>query len=196
MAEPNYIGTIYSVTSSGVSVILRENVLLDLGGDTGSNRVGKLGSYVILPDGAVSVIGSVSSVRNMDVNIPNHQLTPERVTRQVMDVQLVGVLRNGQFERGVNSSPVLDGSVYAADTMDLRMMFSVYREKDFSLGAISLIPDERLYADPNKFFAKHIALFGSTGSGKSTATASILQKVEQLENTHIILLDLHGEYAP
>ncbi len=196
MDEPKFIGAIYSVTSTGVSVILRENVLLDKGGEATTNRIGKLGSYVIMPDGPISVIGAVTAVRNMDINLPSHQLTSERVTRQVMDIQLVGVLRDGKFERGVTSSPMLDGSVYAADTMDLRMIFSAYREKEFSFGSISLLPEERLYADPNKFFAKHIALFGSTGSGKSCTTASILQKVEQLENTHIILLDLHGEYAP
>src|SRR5262249_18663484 len=111
-------------------------------------------------------------------------------------VQLVGILHNGKFERGVSSSPMLDGSVYAADTTDLRMIFAAYREMDFSLGSISLLQDERLFLDPNKFFAKHIALFGSTGSGKSCSTASILQKVEKLENTHVILLDLHGEYEP
>ncbi|MBI4547205.1 MAG: DUF853 family protein, partial [Ignavibacteriae bacterium] len=52
----------------------------------------------------------------------------------------------------------------------------------------------RLFLDPNKFFAKHIALIGSTGSGKSCTAASILQKIDHLENTHVVLLDLHGEY--
>jgi DNA helicase HerA-like ATPase len=195
MDQPKFIGAIYAVTNSGVSVIMRENALVDKSSDA-ANRIGKLGSYVIMPDGHISVIGTITAVRNMDITLPNHQLQTDRVTRQVMEIQLIGVLRDGRFERGVTSSPVLDGSVYAADTMDLRMIFSAYREKEFSIGSISLIEEERLYVDPNKFFAKHIALFGSTGSGKSCSTASILQKVEQLENTHIILLDLHGEYEP
>ena len=53
---------------------------------------------------------------------------------------------------------------------------------------------ERQYIDPNKFFGKHIALLGSTGSGKSTAVSSILQKVQMFSNTHVIVLDLHDEY--
>ncbi|HTK82316.1 MAG TPA: DUF87 domain-containing protein [Bacteroidota bacterium] len=192
--QPTYIGTIYSVTSSGISVMLRDH-----GNKTGTpapNKIGKLGSYVMMPDGAVSVIGSVTAIRNIDVNVPNHQLQTVPLTRQVMDVQLIGVLRNGKFERGVTSSPVLDGSVYAADTTDLRMIFSQYREHDFSIGAISMLENERLYLDPNKFFAKHIACFGSTGSGKSCTTASILQKVDKMQNTHVVMLDLHGEYEP
>jgi hypothetical protein len=67
---------------------------------------------------------------------------------------------------------------------------------DFSFGVLPQIDRERLYLDPNKFFSKHIALFGSTGSGKSCTAASILQTVTSLENTHVVLLDLHGEYAP
>ncbi|HEV8537447.1 MAG TPA: helicase HerA-like domain-containing protein [Bacteroidota bacterium] len=196
MEQPRYIGSIYSVTSNGISVVLREGILQDKSTQSSMNRVGKLGSYVIMPDGTLSVIGSVTSVRNMDINVPNHQLQTNQVTRQVMDVQLIGVLREGKFERGVTSSPALDGSVYAADSTDLRMIFSQFREHDFSIGEISLLANERLYLNPNKFFAKHIACFGSTGSGKSCTTASILQKVDKLENTHVILLDLHGEYEP
>ena len=196
MDQPKFIGTIYSVTSGGVSVILRENVLHGTTEEHSINRIGKLGSYVIMPEGNISVIGNVAAIRNIDISVPNHQLEPQHVTRQIMEIQLIGVLRNAKFERGVNTSPMLDGSVYAADTMDLRMIFSAYREQDFSIGAISLLQEERLYLDPNKFFAKHIALFGSTGSGKSCTTASLLQKVEKLQNTHIILLDLHGEYEP
>ena len=150
----------------------------------------------MMPEGNISIIGTVTSIRNLDLTLPNHQLQTDRVTRQVMDVQLIGALRNGKFERGIASSPMLDGSVYAADTTDLRMIFSQFREHDFSIGELSLLENERCYLNPNKFFAKHIALFGSTGSGKSCTTASILQKVDKLENTHVILLDLHGEYEP
>ena len=194
MSQPKFIGSIHSVTSNLVSVVLRDNALTSTDNEHTAFRVGKLGSYVIMPDGDCTVIGSVTSIRNMDITMPNHELNVNRVSRQVMDVQLLGILRNGRFERGVTSSPMLDGSVFAADAMDVRMIFADYREKGFSLGTISLLDNERLYIDPNKFFAKHIALFGSTGSGKSCTTASILQKVQNLENTHVVLLDLHGEY--
>src|SRR5712671_109202 len=162
MDQPKFIGTIFSVASGGVSVILREGVMNDQARGYISNRIGKLGSYVIMPDGDISVIGTVNAVRNIDVSVPTHELELSRMNRQVMDVQLVGILRDGKFERGVSSSPMLDGSVYAADTTDLRMIFAAYRELDFSIGSISLLQDERLFLDPNKFFAKHVALFGST----------------------------------
>lgn len=90
----------------------------------------------------------------------------------------------------------MGGPVLLPETDDLKKIFSVYREKDYSPGQISILEGERMFLDPNKFFSKHIALFGSTGSGKSFTASSILQKVNKFDNTHVILLDLHGEYEP
>ncbi len=58
----------------------------------------------------------------------------------------------------------------------------------------------------DKFFSKHIAIVGSTGSGKSCTVAKILQDVVGIENdknlkkskqnnSHIVIFDLHSEYA-
>lgn len=59
--------------------------------------------------------------------------------------------------------------------------------------------------DGNKFFGKHIAVVGSTGSGKSCAVARLLQNIMQiqnghnenvdnLKNSHVIIFDIHSEY--
>ena len=74
MEQPKFIGSIYSVSSGGVSVILRESITNDTGHDNVANRIGKLGSYVIMPDGDISIIGTVNAVRNIDVSMPNHDL--------------------------------------------------------------------------------------------------------------------------
>ncbi len=60
--------------------------------------------------------------------------------------------------------------------------------------------------DGDKFFGKHIAVVGATGSGKSCTVAKILQEgiapsSDQrsravLNNAHIIIFDIHGEYGP
>ena len=57
----------------------------------------------------------------------------------------------------------------------------------------------------SKFFGKHIGVVGSTGAGKSCTVAKILQEgihpsesqreAGILNNSHIIVFDLHGEYA-
>ena len=191
------IGTISAVTNSNISAMFNENVLQRQTTDAASpsNGVGKIGSFVVMPDGEWSIIGTIVAVKNVE-NSGSVELFSSKPSKQQMEIQPVGTVKNGRFQRGVSSFPQLGSSVYAAEKEDLSVIFSSYRDQNFSLGKLSLFEDERLYIDPNKFFAKHIALFGSTGSGKSCTTASVLQKVTMMENTHVILLDLHGEYEP
>jgi uncharacterized protein len=58
----------------------------------------------------------------------------------------------------------------------------------------------------DRFFSKHIAIVGSTGSGKSCAVARILHDVvgidtqkncnlEKQNNSHIVIFDIHDEYS-
>ncbi|HQT92903.1 MAG TPA: ATP-binding protein, partial [Candidatus Kryptobacter bacterium] len=78
---------------------------------------------------------------------------------------------------------------------DLDLIFNTHRRYDFALGEISLLKGKKNYMDPDKFFSRHVAIVGATGSGKSCAVASILQKVAKLPGARIILLDLHDEYG-
>ena len=62
-----------------------------------------------------------------------------------------------------------------------------------------------LKIDGDRFFSKHIAVVGSTGSGKSWTVAKILHDVVGIEstqninickqnNSHIVIFDIHDEY--
>ncbi len=180
MDNSKLIGTITSITSNNISIVMEQSSA------GASQSPVQLNSYVIMPQGERAIIGTVTAMR--------HEEGQGEKVLQRIETQLIGTLRDGKFERGIAASPPLGGKVYAADLADLQTIFSSFRDQNFSIGNISQLDNERMFIDPNKFFAKHIALFGSTGCGKSCTTASILQKVDQLENTHVILLDLHGEY--
>ncbi|HYQ86336.1 MAG TPA: helicase HerA-like domain-containing protein [Bacteroidota bacterium] len=197
MGTPNQIGTISSVGSVAITAILQGVPAQDGKTEKGAPAVGKLGSYVMMPVAGRSVIGSITSVRRAD--LPGAKAAKDakedgQPIRQEIEIQLIGTVSDGRFERSVSSYPMVGGPVQLPESADLQKIFAVYREGGFSPGTLSSFEQERIYLDPNKFFAKHIALFGSTGSGKSCTTASILQKVDKFENTHIIILDLHGEY--
>jgi hypothetical protein len=51
-------------------------------------------------------------------------------------------------------------------------------------------------ASGDKFFQRHAAVLGSTGSGKSWAVALILERAAKLKFPNIIVFDMHGEYTP
>lgn len=195
MDKSKLIGSIYAVNSGKISASLNDDVQIDAGAsDSTVQRIGQIGSYVTMPESAErTVVGTVTAIRDTKV-AGDLQSEESGSGKRLIEIQPLGTLHNGKFERGVTVLPPLGGAVYSTDQNDLRVIFATYRLYDFSVGALSLFENERLYIDPNKFFAKHIALFGSTGSGKSYTTSSIIQKVQHLENTHVIILDLHGEY--
>ncbi|WP_305801174.1 helicase HerA domain-containing protein [Thiolapillus sp.] len=49
---------------------------------------------------------------------------------------------------------------------------------------------------PRALFGRHFAIIGQSGSGKSWAVTSLIQHtIKAMPKTHILLLDLHGEYC-
>jgi len=100
------------------------------------------------------------------------------------------------FRRGVTRFPRTGDSVVAVSHDDLAELFGANTLPHIEVGSVYPTPDIRasLYIDP--LLGKHFAIVGSTGSGKSTATALILHKIiEKAPDAHVVVLDPHGEYG-
>lgn len=52
----------------------------------------------------------------------------------------------------------------------------------------------RLMVDLEKLVARHVAVLGSSGQGKSCFTAAVLQQIVQMPKARIIIFDINGEY--
>jgi hypothetical protein len=191
MLEQKLIGVVTSINSAGLTVLLDANITSlkrELNGKT--YFIGQLSTYVLIPMGNLVLVGMSSELKKEDVTING---SPTQ--RYLMLVTLVGTVKGGKYERGVSNYPTVDTPVYIAEDADLAVAFSVYQRYGFSVGNLSLFETQRAYLDANKFFGKHIAVLGSSGSGKSCTVASILQKVATYPDTNIIILDIHNEYA-
>ncbi|HEX5745516.1 MAG TPA: ATP-binding protein [Archangium sp.] len=105
------------------------------------------------------------------------------------------------FKRGTDSFPQIDRSCFIITSKNLQQLMGLL--------AKDLAPDKRLQighyvadrtatavADGDRFFQRHAAILGSTGSGKSWATALILERASNLQYPNIIVMDMHGEYKP
>lgn len=191
MNEEKRIGTVMAVNSSTLTIVLDQRITSltkQLNGK--AYFIGQLGTYVLIPLANLTIVAVVSDLKKADITI-NGQSTQ----RYIMTVNMVGTVKEGKFERGLAIFPTVDTPVYFAEDADLKAAFSVYQHYDFSVGNLTLFENERAYLDPNRFFGKHIAVLGSTGSGKSCTVSSILQKVSDLQDTNVIILDIHDEYA-
>ena len=64
-----------------------------------------------------------------------------------------------------------------------------------NLGKYSMDENSVAYLDGDKFFQRHAAIVGSTGSGKSYCVAKLVEQISDLEMANAILFDIHGEYS-
>ncbi|MGA7159957.1 MAG: ATP-binding protein [Bacteroidota bacterium] len=195
-ATDKHIGNIYSISSSTAIAFLDDSIVSmerTLNGKT--YRIGQIGTFVAIPVGSTSVIGMIARVQlSRQVQGVNTGQADLAKAKKEMEIQLVGSVVKGKFEKGIASFPPIGADVFMTDDSDMTSLFSTFAQFGFAIGDISGYLGERQYIDPNKFFGKHVALLGSTGSGKSTAVSSILQKVQMFSNTHVIILDIHDEY--
>ena len=164
-----------------------------------------IGSYLkISDDSNASIIALVQSFKIKETNKGGE--TPVTVPSFILDAQPIGFLdETGKFKRGGQQIAIPPNNVSVANSAILTIIYeSVEPEKKFIFSSLSQNTDIDIAVDGDKFFSKHIAVVGSTGSGKSGTVAKILQEGIKptsdqtgrgvLNNTHILLFDLHGEY--
>ena len=125
----------------------------------------------------------------------------------VVSCQAVGNLTaTNVFERGTVLLPVPTEPAYIPDQATLDTLFAESAEYDFPFGQLSVNKGVTLKISGDRFFSKHIAVVGSTGSGKSCAVARILHDVVGIskkknnnagkqKNAHIVIFDVHDEYS-
>jgi DNA helicase HerA-like ATPase len=125
----------------------------------------------------------------------------------IISCQAVGNLIDGDvFERGAVLLPVPTELVYIPEKQILGNLFSESSEYNFPFGQLSVNKEVTLKINGDRFFSKHVAVVGSTGSGKSCAVARILHDVVGIsknkncnvgaqKNAHIVIFDVHDEYS-
>ena len=116
-----------------------------------------------------------------------------------LQVQLLGAIDRGtgRFQRGVGAYPGLDDPVHFATTEHLRSVFPHPDSQYLRLGRLAATADVPVCVDVARFVVRHAAVVGSTGSGKTSAVASVVQGFVRggWLASNIVVIDPHGEYA-
>lgn len=162
----------------------------------------QVGKYLKVEDGnhnfAIAIIKNIAGRNDDDDWIFTIDATP-----------IGALILNGSgydFKKGTPVLPVPTEPVYVMDSDTLDILFSSDGGFDFNIGTLSNNSDVNFNLHGNRFFSKHIGIVGSTGSGKSCAVSGILQKIVGIDssgyslygtqnNSHIVIFDLHSEYA-
>ena len=108
--------------------------------------------------------------------------------------------KSNVFSRSFIDVPDIDALCFSLEDRNLEFFMGLLSKaaeskKALDLGTYTLDPNATAYLDGDKFFQRHAALLGSTGSGKSWTVATILERVKELPSANAVVFDLHGEYA-
>lgn len=109
--------------------------------------------------------------------------------------------RTNSFKRGADSFPQIDRECFVIEGGNLQRFMSILgsdfpESERLKLGSFVIDRTADAIASGDKFFQRHAAILGSTGSGKSYAVALLLERAAMLKHPNIIVFDMHGEYAP
>lgn len=161
--------------------------------------IGQIGSLVRLPQGPVDLIGTVSLVGIAELAGPVKPVESVQRDERWLQVQLLGEIDRGtgRFQRGVANYPELDDPVHFATPLQLASVFPAPGENHLRLGCLAATESVPVCLDASRFVTRHAAVVGSTGSGKTTAVASLLQNFVRggWSAANIVVIDPHGEYA-
>lgn len=197
--DPSLIGTVQDVCGTTITVALTDETATGVSFVSGEcYRVGQVGSFVRIPIGFVDLYGLVSQVGAGAAPAKEGKLLP--YGNRWLQVQLVGEgKRGGIFQRGISQHPTIEDKVHIVTEKDLKAIYGPGEPTDFvSIGHLASAESIPTYVDINKLVTRHSAIVGTTGCGKSTTVAGLLNFLSNTENypsARILVIDIHGEYA-
>lgn len=198
--DPTCIGRVRHVLGATVTVALDP----DLAGVAPIYRgrlqpVGQIGSLVRIPQGLMDLIATVTLLGIAELSGPLAPAENAQSGERWLQIQLLGEIDRGtrRFRRGVGSYPGLDDPVHFATPQQLQEIFPYPNDKYLRLGCLAAAEDVPLCLEASRLVVRHAAIVGSTGAGKTSAVASMLQNLVRggWKAANVVVIDPHGEYA-
>lgn len=189
-SEPTEIARVAEVRGA----LVRAELLPGVAGTTPQYRgriyrIGQVGSLVRIPVGPTDLLGSVVTLG----------IAEGPVMRRWLDVELLGEVDPlGTFRRGVTTYPSLDDPVHFATDEVYERIFPPATQLQVPIGRLaSSSASHPVTLDLARLVLRHSAILGSTGAGKTSTVASLIQSVLRggLGKANIVVIDPHAEYV-
>ncbi len=185
------LGTILSVQGSQAKIGLTSAGL----GRPDQARA-TVGQFLGIRSGAALLIGMIT-----EVTLETSAAAREQGARATAKVDLMGEIRardNGAaaFRRGVTAYPAIGDGAVLLSGRELQLIYTSASASSIDIGNHQQDIATSACVDVDDMLSKHFAVLGTTGVGKSSGVALILQQIlDKRPNLRIFLLDGHNEYA-
>ncbi len=150
---------------------------------TGNAMPDLMNLHVIFMSGQQRILGEVDDIND-----------------ETLTVKLLGEFStDNKFVPGIVKKPTLDSKLRLINEAELKILIGDKGPGEFLLGYTPLYNNYPMYVDVNALFSNHFAVLGSSGSGKSCATARIIQNIFSnpemvVKSANLIFFDAYGEY--
>ncbi|MBV5310336.1 ATP-binding protein [Chromatium okenii] len=206
LPETSLIGRIIDIEGCRLIATLlpaKEGFLSFLTLDEETLPIGQLGTLVEICDRAGHLLAEV--VRSSEETLERHLLPEQgvphkrRISSRERRLELIGLAEinaEGRLESGVSRFPLLNATVHLISSERLATLLVREQVGMLEIGRLSARPTLPARLNSSALFGRHLAILGQSGAGKSWTLSSLLQRVvTTLPHSHIVLLDLHGEYG-
>lgn len=195
-SDSTYLGQVIRVDSNAVEVEVSAEIPSAAPIINGRlYKIGQIGTFVKMPMGNITIYAIVSAVSDRPFGTDDDGET--RSSSKFLSIQLIGEkIGDGEFEKGIGTYPTIGDEVHLVIEKDL---FEIYGEQDsgsIELGKHSSSENLSVHVDTHNLILRHCGIMGSTGSGKSNTTVTLLKSIlGSYVGSRVILIDPHGEYA-
>jgi DNA helicase HerA-like ATPase len=194
VGETSRLGRI--VAASGPQLVMLLDIVAPAERPARDARL-QLGALVKMCTADSTVFGVVTGF-----NIPLPARHTDEDELELVELELIGEIAAGvrpsarRFQRGISIYPCLNTAVFAASREDLSLVYAAPNVAAARIGTVHQDVSLPAFVLTDELLGKHFAILGTTGTGKSCAVVLILRAIlAQHPAGHIILLDVHNEYA-
>ncbi|MEL7273679.1 MAG: ATP-binding protein [Pseudomonadota bacterium] len=156
--------------------------------------VGRMLSIVV---GEARVVGMIC-----DIDMPVGTYSEGERSILHFRLELQGEVKDGgpgekpKFVKGITSYPGVGSVVHQIRAADLASMYAATGSTNGVIGSLSQDDSIPAFVDIPDMLAKHFAVLGSTGCGKSASVSLLLHCCQELvPDLRTIILDPHNEYS-
>jgi DNA helicase HerA-like ATPase len=161
----------------------------------GSTSHATVGKYLGIVSGAAVIVGLITEIserplRDQDPNC-----------RSTARIDIVGEIKaNGtgaaQFQRGITEYPMIGEPAMLMSDRELRLIYNGNNVKPSNVGVLHQDTTIAVQFSIENLVSKHFAVIGTTGVGKSSGVAILLQQVlDERPDLRVFLIDPHNEYG-
>jgi hypothetical protein len=183
------LGHVLSVNGSHASVgILAANNL------NSSGVRATVGRLLRIQSGQSRVIGVITNV-----SLQTIPAAREQGYYATADVDLMGEIEAGEvarYRKGVAEYPTIGDAANLLQRHELQTVYGGSNSNTIHIGHLQHDTSVDAHLLVNETLSKHFAVLGSTGVGKSSAVAFMLEKMMEIRSAlRVLLIDVHNEYG-